>query len=209
MGKWVQSCMGVREKRIGETLPIRLAARSFYFVMNRLTDATQPPTGADVFLVDQAVIEAFRKAPEKNTSVYMLIAWLGFAQTQIKYVKEERFAGWSKLNTAKRIKLLVDSLISFSYAPLRFMSLMGVICALLGVFYSIVVFFNALSGIPVQGWYSLMIVALFLGAFQMTMLGEYVWRAYDETRGRPRYFIEKNTLLEDSPNLGVQDFDEY
>jgi len=203
---------GVRDKRQGETRLTRMFSRTFYFIMNHLTDVTQPPTGADVFLVDRAVVEAFRKAPEKNTSVYMLIAWLGYPQTHITYIKKARHTGTSKWNTAKKMKLFLDSLISFSYAPLRFMSLMGVLCALIGLLYSILVFFNALHGIPVQGWSSLMIVVLLLGGFQMTMLGmlgEYLWRAYDETRGRPRYVIEENTLLDDSPNRSVQEFDEY
>lgn len=194
---------GVRKTREGEKFLTLACSRLFYFLMNHLTDISQPPTGADVFLLDRAVIEAFKKSPEKNTSVYMLIAWLGFPQTYITYVKEARHAGTSKWTTSKRLKLFFDSLISFSYVPLRFMSLMGVISAFLGLLYSLVVFCNAIRGIPIQGWASLMIVVLFLGGFQMAMmgmLGEYLWRTYDETRGRPRYVIEKNTLLDDSSN---------
>ena len=197
---------GVREKREGESFFTLACSRIFYFLMNRLTDVSQPPTGADVFLIDRDVVEAFKKSPEKNTSVYMLIAWLGYPQTHIPYVKEARHAGTSKWTTSKRLKLFFDSLISFSYVPLRFMSLMGAISAFLGLLYSLVVFCNAIRGIPIQGWASLMIVVLFLGGFQMAMmgmLGEYLWRTYDETRGRPRYVIEKNTLLDDisNPNL--------
>jgi dolichol-phosphate mannosyltransferase len=189
---------GIRDKREGENFFTIACSRFFYFLMNRLTNVSQPPTGADVFLIDRQVIEAFRQSPEKNTSVYMLIAWLGYTQTYITYVKEARHAGVSKWTTSKRLKLFFDSLISFSYLPLRFMSLMGAISAFLGLLYSLVIFINAFRGIPVQGWATLMIVVLLLGGFQMAMmgmLGEYLWRTYDETRGRPRYVIEKNTLL--------------
>ena len=189
---------GVRDKRKGESSFTIAASRVFYFLMNRLTNVSAPPTGADVFLIDRTVIEAFRKAPEKNTSVYMLIAWLGYPQTYIKYIKEARYAGTSKWTTARRLKLFFDSLISFSYAPLRFMSLVGSISALLGLLYGCVVVISALAGLPVEGWASLMIVVLLMGGFQMIMmgmLGEYLWRTYDETRGRPRYVIEKNTLV--------------
>ena len=178
--------------------------------MNKLTDVPQSSTGADVFLIDRPVIKSFIESPEKNTSVYMLIAWLGYKQTSISYVKEARQAGTSKWTTTKRLKLSLDSLISFSYAPLRFMSLMGAISSFLGLLYSIVVFFNSLRGIPIQGWASLMIVILFLGGFQMIMmgmLGEYIWRTYDETRGRLRYVIEKNTLVELSPTKEVLETD--
>jgi len=192
---------GVREERKGENLITLVFSRLFYYLMNRLTDVSQSSKGADVFLVDRQVIESFKNSPEKNTSVYMLIAWIGFAQTSLSYVKDARQSGTSKWTTGKRLKLFLDSLISFSYAPLRFMSLMGFICAFVGLFYSIAVLFNALKGIPVQGWSSLMIVLLILGGFQMIMmgmLGEYLWRTYDETRGRLRYVIEKNTLTVNS-----------
>ena len=194
---------GVRDKREGENFFTIACSRFFYFLMNRLTNVSQPPTGADVFLIDRQVIEAFKQSPEKNTSVYMLIAWLGYPQTCISYVKEARHAGVSKWTTSKRLKLFFDSLISFSYVPLRFMSLVGTIFAFTGLLYSLVVFINALGGIPVQGWATLMIVVLLMGGFQMIMmgtLGEYLWRTYDETRGRPRYVIEKNTLLDNTSN---------
>ena len=83
---------GVRDKRKGESFFTLVLSRVFYFLMNRLTDISQSPTGADIFLIDRTVIEAFKKSPEKNTSVYMLIAWLGFSQTSIEYTKEERYA---------------------------------------------------------------------------------------------------------------------
>lgn len=189
---------GMREKRHGENFMTLVFSRAYYFMMNRLTDVKRPPTGADVVLIDRSVIEAFKQSPEKNSSVFMLIAWLGFSQTYIEYVKEVRHTGISKWTFSKRLKMLFDSLISFSYAPLRFMSLMGAISAFAGLLYALVIFINAFRGIPVQGWATLMIVVLLLGGFQMAMmgmLGEYLWRTYDETRGRPRYVIEKNTLL--------------
>ena len=201
---------GVREKREGETLITRGLSRIFYFLMNRLTDVKQPSTGADVFLIDRVVIEAYKQSPEKNTSLIMLIAWLGFSQSYIKYVKEARHAGASKWTFSKRVKLFLDALISFSYIPLRFMSLMGVTSAFLGLIYSIFVFINALRGLPVQGWASLMIAILIIGGFQMIMLGmlgEYLWRTYDETRGRPKYVIEKNTLTESSVSGGSKSSD--
>jgi polyisoprenyl-phosphate glycosyltransferase len=155
-----------------------------------------------VFLIDRAVIDAFNRAPEKNTSVYMLIAWLGFRQTHVMYVKEARQSGVSKWTFSKRFKLFFDSLISFSYLPLRFMSLAGAASASLGMLYGLLVIFNAVTGrVHNPGWASLMIVVLVLGGFQMAMLGvlgEYLWRAYDEGRGRPRYVIEASTLDEGS-----------
>jgi len=204
-GKGFKVVWGARDKREGECFLTLAISRTFYFLMNGFTDIRQPPTGADVFLIDRAVINAFKAAPEKNTSVTMLISWLGFSQTSIEYVKQARHAGSSKWTTTKKIKLFFDSLISFSYAPLRFMSLIGAISAFLGLLYSVDVFIDALGGIPVKGWASLMIVVLVIGGLQMSMLGmlgEYLWRTYDEARGRPRYVIEKNTLLDATSNCG-------
>ena len=81
---------GARAKREGESLITLFCSRVYYFLMNRFANIKQPPTGADVFLIDRTVIDAFKKAPEKNTSIYMLIAWLGFSQTTIEYIKEPR-----------------------------------------------------------------------------------------------------------------------
>ena len=189
---------GVRNNREGEHFITRAFSRLFYFLMNHLTDIAQPSMGADVFLIDRKVIEAVKQSPEKNSSIYMLIGWLGFSQTSIEYTKEARHFGKSKWGISKRLKLFFDSLISFSYVPLRLMSFSGCIIALIGLIYGTEIFIEALvRKTAVAGWTSLMIIVLIMGGMQMVMmgmLGEYLWRTYDETRGRPKYVIEKNTL---------------
>lgn len=171
---------GVRKKRLGETFTTLALSRAFYFFMNHLTNVKQPPTGADVALIDRVVIEALKKCDEKNASNNMLIAWLGFSQENIEYTKQVRHAGSSKWTFSKRLKLFIDSLISFSYVPLRLMSLTGLFCSTIGLLYSVRVFYNVLfKGSPVVGWPSLMIVILIIGGFQMVMLGmlgEYLWK---------------------------------
>jgi polyisoprenyl-phosphate glycosyltransferase len=192
---------GVRKSRKGESLVTVALSRIFHFLMNLVSDVKQPPTGTDMFLIDRVVMEALKNTPEKNTSVVMLITWFGFSQGAITYDKAERWAGISKWTFSKRLKIFFDALISFSYAPLRFMSLIGVLCSAAGFFYAIEVLLNALGGHPVQGWSSLMIVVLFMGGFQMVMmgmLGEYLWRTYDESRRRPRYVLEQNSFADSS-----------
>ena len=191
---------GDREKREGESFAVRACSRVYYFLMNLLTDVVYPSGGADIFLIDRIVIEALKETTEKNSEIFILIAWLGFSQTHINYVKEARYAGSSKWNFSKRLKLFFDSLISFSYIPLRLMSFIGSLLALTGLLYGIFVFVKRFQGIiDIEGFSSLMIVMLLIGGFQMCMmgiLGEYLWRTYDETRKRPKYVIEKNTLAE-------------
>jgi len=201
--KGFKTVWAVREKREGEGFITRICSKLFYFLMNILTDVSFPAE-ADAFLSDRAVIEALKNAPEKNSEICILIAWLGFSQTEITYDSEPRYAGFSKWTFSKQLKLFFDALISFSYVPLRLMSVMGAILSSIGLIYGAhILIANFLNSALIQGWASLMIVVLIIGGFQMCMmgiLGEYLWRTYDESRGRPKYVIEKNTFLEnDNP----------
>ena len=155
-----------------------------------------PATGADFFLLDRKVVEAFSQFSEANVSILALITWMGFRQTAVPYDKEARLHGRSGWDLRKKLKLVVDSVTSFSYLPIRFMSYLGLVVGLGGFIYAGVVIFNAIHGDPVQGWSSLMVVVLVVGGLQMIMmgvLGEYLWRALDESRRRPRYIVEADT----------------
>ncbi|HEY9724042.1 MAG TPA: hypothetical protein V6D47_18715, partial [Oscillatoriaceae cyanobacterium] len=102
-------------------------------------------------------------------------------------------SGWS---LEKKIKLVVDSLTAFSYTPIRAISIFGISCALLGFLYAAFIVLNAFAGRPIEGWSSLMVAVLVLGGAQMLMLGvlgEYLWRALDESRHRPRFLVEART----------------
>ncbi len=184
---------GVRTKREGEGFFTLVFSKIYYFLLNWLTSVKAPPLGADVFLADRAVIDAFRNVTEKHTSVFLLLAWLGFRQSQIEYVKEKRYAGRSKWRLGQKIKLTVDSLLAFSDIPIRYMSVLGFFTALLGFVYAGYVFWSYVHGSPVEGWSSLMVAILVVGGIQMMMLGvlgEYLWRTYDESRCRPRQIVE-------------------
>ncbi len=201
--KGVNLVWAVRLEREGERASTNFFSKVYYAIMNRFTNVKMPPKGADVFLADRAVIDAFKKVPEKNSSLFMTLAWLGFKQSSVGYVKEARHQGESKWTLTKKIKLAVDSLLSFSDIPIRYMSIVGFFIAILGFLYALVVFGAFLMGTPVEGWASLMVVILVIGGVQMMMLGvlgEYLWRTYDESRRRPmyvlEYVLENNTITE-------------
>jgi dolichol-phosphate mannosyltransferase len=161
-----------------------------------------PATGADFFLLDRKVVDAFRQFNEANVSILALITWMGFQQAFVPYDKEARVHGRSGWSLKKKLKLVVDSVTSFSYVPIRFMSYAGFFIAFLGFIYAGIVVFNVYRGLPVEGWSSLIVVVLLLGGFQMLMmgvLGEYLWRALDEARRRPRYIIESATARMPAP----------
>jgi dolichol-phosphate mannosyltransferase len=185
----------IRAQREGESRGTIAFSLFYYWMMRKLAGLNEmPATGADFVLLDRQVIDAICRFPEQNASFFALVAWMGFRQTAISYEKQARLHGRSSWTFRKKVKLVVDSLTSFTYQPVRWMSLMGLIVSVLGVIYAIIVVLNAFFGTPAEGWTSLMVVVLFLGGGQMFMLGvlgEYIWRGLDEARRRPRYLIER------------------
>jgi dolichol-phosphate mannosyltransferase len=204
LARWEQGhdvVWATRAARQGESWGTKLFAALYYRIMRRFALPDMPAKGADFLLMDRKVLDAYNTVVEKNTSLLAMILWLGFRQTSVAYTKQARHSGQSKWNLSKKLKLFIDSMVSFSYAPLRLASLAGMGISFLGLLYTVVVLVNAVRGCPVEGWSSLMVVTLLLGGFQLLMLGvfgEYVWRAFDEARGRPRYIIEEH--LGDRPN---------
>lgn len=190
---------GARGKRVGEKATTVLFSRLFFFMMRYVVGIkNMPASGADFFLLDRLVIEAFRKFDERNISIAALLTWMGFNQTIVTYDKQNRLHGKTGWSLCKKITIVIDSITSFSFFPIRFMSLIGIGISFLGFLYAIVIVVNALAGSPPNGWSSLMVVVLVIGGFQMLMvgtLGEYLWRVLDESRRRPRYLIESKTYL--------------
>jgi polyisoprenyl-phosphate glycosyltransferase len=192
-----QIVWAVRGKREGEPIHRIGFSRLYYFLMRRVVGIKEMPSkGADFLLMDRRVIDAFGQFNESNVSILALVTWMGFRQTSIRYEKRARIHGESGWNLEKKLKLAVDSVTSFTYLPIRIMSYAGMIVAFLGLLYAAYVVVHALRGAPPTGWSSLVVVVLVLGGVQMIMLGvlgEYLWRALDESRHRPRYLIEAVT----------------
>jgi polyisoprenyl-phosphate glycosyltransferase len=189
-----QVVWAVRDRRDGETAVTIAFSRLYYWIMRTVVGMREmPANGADFFLLDRTVVHAFSRFDESNTSILALLMWMGFRQGSVPYGKEARVHGRSGWTIEKKLKLALDSVTSFSYLPIRFMSYLGCGVALLGFAYAGWVIVNAVAGSPVEGWSSLIVVVLIVGGIQMVMmgvLGEYLWRALDETRRRPRYLVE-------------------
>jgi glycosyltransferase involved in cell wall biosynthesis len=185
----------VREHREGASWSARFSAALYYRLMRRLGLSEMPATGADFLLVDRKVIDACNAIREKNTSILAMILWMGFRQTSISYVKKARSAGGSKWTFAKKLKLFADSVVSFSYAPIRFTSWFGLALALCGFLYAAIVVIGWFVGFIVAGvGFAALMTVLLIGQgailVSLGVIGEYVWRAFDEARGRPRYIVE-------------------
>jgi len=195
--KWYEGnhiVWAVRGKREGISIFEKLFSKLFYFLFNKLSSVKQPPTGADFALLDRKVYTNLLKSAGSKPSLGGLIAWLGYKSTTIEYIKEARKYGKSKWTLTKKINAFIDAFVSFSYIPLRLMSILGTIIAIVGFLYAILVIFIKLFSVTqIPGWTSLMIVVLIMGGVQMLMigvLGEYLWRNLEESRKRPLFFIE-------------------
>jgi dolichol-phosphate mannosyltransferase len=186
----------VRASRDGESRATLAFARFYYWMMRRIAGLrTMPAAGADFLLLDRRAIDAVCSFREHNASFFALVTWMGFRQASVAYAKQARKHGRSGWTFRKKLKLVVDSLTSFSYLPIRAMSYVGMLVAIVGFIYGGIVGLRALVlGTTVEGWTSIMVAVLFLGGGQMFLLGvlgEYIWRGLDESRRRPRYLIER------------------
>jgi glycosyltransferase involved in cell wall biosynthesis len=192
-----------RDKVEGVSFSNRIFSRLYYRMMRWFALPQMPKEGADFLIFDRRVADALNQARERNTSILALIQWLGFSQEFVPYTKQSRASGRSKWTLSKKIKLVIDSMVGFSYAPIRLMSGLGVSIAMLGLLYAALLFVLRFVYLkPVEGWTSLICVVLVTSGIQLLMLGvlgEYLWRNFDETRGRPRYIVESRVGLTDSP----------
>src|SRR5579862_5129379 len=194
----------VREEREGvSSLDVFLANR-FYRLLNLLGEVNLPPRGSDFALLDRKAVDALLQSARSDVSLGGEIARLGFSSEQISYTKERRAAGTSKWTLKKKLKAVADAFVSFSYAPLRAMSFLGMACSLLGFAYALlVIVVRLMTRTPVQGWASLIVVVLVLGGVQMMMLGilgEYLWRTLESARHRPIYFLEETSESDSLPD---------
>jgi glycosyltransferase involved in cell wall biosynthesis len=185
-----------RSERLGESWLTVAAANAYYRLMRWLGLPNMPPKGADFLLVSRKVIDAVNRYPEKHTSVLAMILWMGFRQTFIEYVKQARHSGKSKWTLSRKIKLLIDSVVSFSYVPIRAVSLIGVLMATGGIVFAMVlVIFWSLGRVTSGTGYAALMSALMTGQglilLTLGILGEYLWRTFDESRGRPRFIIDE------------------
>jgi polyisoprenyl-phosphate glycosyltransferase len=184
---------GRRRHRANDRAGARRAAAAYYRIFRLLTELDYPPSGLDFLVARARVIEAVLQRSTRNGSLFLLIYNLGFAQTFVDYERGTRTGGRSSWTLRKRVKLAIDMLTSFSAAPIRIASLVGIVGGLAGIALgSVTVVRAAFGDVPVSGWASLMVVSSFTSGLMLVaigFLGEYMWRILDEVRGAPP-FIE-------------------
>ncbi|MEO7826782.1 MAG: glycosyltransferase family 2 protein, partial [Allosphingosinicella sp.] len=182
----------VRRARAGETAFKLGTAKLFYRLLSRMAEIDIPRDTGDFRLMSRRALDALLSLPEQARFIRGMVAWVGFRQVPIAYDRAERHAGQSKYPLSKMIRFALDAVTGFSTAPLRMASHIGlwlVAASVLLVGYIAVGFF---TGSAIQGWTSLMLVVVVLGAAQMFvlgMIGEYLGRLYMESKRRPLYIV--------------------
>ena len=187
---------GLREHRQGERLLKTATASMFYGLLHRIADIDTPVDVGDFRLVDRKALNAFLQMRENNRYVRGMFSWVGFRQTGVPYVREERFSGTTHYTLRKMVKLASNGILGFSTAPLRLALNTGLFLAFAAVIYAIVAISLKLAGVAlVPGYASLLFVVTFFSGIQLAVMGVvclYVGRIYDEARQRPLYIIRES-----------------
>ncbi|QNK02712.1 glycosyltransferase family 2 protein [Dyella telluris] len=184
-----------RSAREGETGFKKFTSALFYRSMERVSDTRLPRDTGDFRLLSRRALDALHQLRERQRFMKGLFTWIGYRQTAVHYLREPRQAGVTKWNYWRLLQLAIEGFTSFSTAPLRLATWVGMAASLLAFLFGIWVFGKALLfGDVVHGYPSLMVVILFMGGVQMLALGvigEYLGRNYAESKQRPLYFIEE------------------
>lgn len=195
--KWKQGyevVYGKRVKRNGESFFKKFTAGAYYRLLKGMTEVDVPVDVGDFRLIDRKVCSALASLPEKNRYVRGLVSWVGFKQTYVEFVREERFAGETKYPLKKMIKLAMDGITALSARPLIFVNYAGGFCFTIGIIASIYLFIkNMLSGLSIlsEGFVLSINLLLFgLVFISLGIMGQYVGRIFDEAKQRPIYIVD-------------------
>ncbi|MCL6456407.1 MAG: glycosyltransferase family 2 protein [Gorillibacterium sp.] len=196
--KWKQGydvVYGKRLKRKGETFFKKATAKMFYRLLRSMTTVDIPVDTGDFRLIDRKVCDVLRNLKEKNRYVRGLVSWVGFKQTSVEYVREERFAGETKYPLKKMIRFALDGITSFSYKPLKLATYLGMTVSLVSFVYLVIIILQKLFTNSAEiGWTSTVAILLFFNGMilmLMGVIGEYIGRIYEETKDRPLYIVRE------------------
>ena len=172
----------------------------YYSLTRRFIFPNMPEHGFDIFLVDRKVIEVLKNLDEKNSAITGQILWSGFRTKEVRYARKQREIGKSKWTLKKKIRLVTDTLFSFSVLPITFISFAGVLMTFISFLWALFIVIQRLQGkIYVEGYTTLMVFQLFsFGIIMLTLgvIGNYLWRSFDASRNRPVYIVEDDKETE-------------
>jgi glycosyltransferase involved in cell wall biosynthesis len=184
-----------RTRRTGESLLKKTTAKVFYRIMAGIGSTAIPTDTGDFRLLSRRAVDALTRLRERHRFMKGLFSWIGYRQVAVEYVREPRFTGNTKWNYWKLWNFAIEGFTSFTIAPLKIATYIGVSTAAAAFVYATGIIVRTLvHGRDVPGYASLMVAVLFLGGIQLMslgVLGEYVGRMFNETKGRPLYLIHE------------------
>jgi glycosyltransferase involved in cell wall biosynthesis len=187
--------VGRRTSRNSDTWAKKTSAKWFYKIHNKLSDPKIPENVGDFRLLDRNVVDALNNLHESRRFMKGLFAWIGFKTTTIDYARPERVAGDSKFNSWRLWNFALEGLTSFTTAPLRLWTYLGLVVALFSLIFAAAIVIRVLIyGIDVPGYASLVVAITLLSGIQLIgigIIGEYLGRAYIESKRRPVYVVRK------------------
>ncbi|MCR4754886.1 MAG: glycosyltransferase [Lachnospiraceae bacterium] len=173
----------------------KLFAGMYYKLVRKYINPAMPEGGCDCYLLDRQVIGTLLEMDEMNSSLTLQVLWVGYKSDIVYFDRQDRKAGKGRWTIAKKVKLVLDSFVSFTYLPIRIMWFVGILFFIFSVVMAISIFIEYFKyGTPIAGWSSLMCVLLLssgLILWMLGMLGEYVWRTFDAARNRTPFIIEE------------------
>ena len=171
----------------------------YYKLVKKMALPNMPEHGFDVYLIDRKVINVLNNLDEKNSALTGQILWSGFRTDVVYYRRLAREIGTSKWTLRKKIRLVMDTLFSFTSLPITLVLVVGSVSVIIACVWALIVLVCKIKGIiAVSGWTTLIIFNLFsFGLIMLTLgiLGEYLWRTFDASRKRPPYIIEEENDL--------------
>ena len=184
---------GVRKERKTDTFFKRFTAQSFYKIM-QMADKEVLYNHADFRLMSNRALKALMQYPERNLFLRAIVRELGFKEGYVYYDRKAREAGESKYPLKKMLAFSIDGITSFSVAPLKFITFIGLAMTLVAIFMIVFALLEHFNGATIQGWTSILVSMWFIGGIITTgvgITGLYIGKIYTEVKRRPRYFIEE------------------
>lgn len=182
-----------QRKKSKETWFKRRSSWVYYRLLQRMTRIPIPKDAGDFRLLDRTCIEALKRMRETERNTKGMYSWIGFKKKAILYVQEERQNGTTKWSFLSLLNLAVNGITSFTTAPLRIASVLGIVVSLLAFIYLVyIIFVTLVYGEDTQGYPTIMVTILFLGGIQLISLGiigEYLGKVFNEVKRRPGYFV--------------------
>jgi glycosyltransferase involved in cell wall biosynthesis len=184
-----------RSSRAGESWLKKITSELFYKLLKKSTNIPIQQDTGDFRLLDRRCVLALRQFRESQRYTKGMFSWIGYEKKEILYDRDPRSAGETKWNYVKLFNFAIDGITSFTTAPLRISSVLGMLVSFAAFIYTIyLVIRTTVYGTDLAGYPSMMAVILFLGGVQLLSLGvigEYIGRIFNETKNRPLYFIEE------------------